>query len=98
MEPLVIKYASSSHGQVCQQNGSGNLHTSVCDSRPSLTLCQSHNSPGESFSPELRPGPSLLSTDKGVILCLRPAPSRVPLQNPISHTMINSEGKEEGKD
>lgn len=75
--------------------GSGNLHTSVCDSRQSLTLCQHHNSPGKSFSRELGPSRSLLTADKGVIPCLGPGlhPLHIPFQKPISHMMINSEEK-----
>lgn len=75
--------------------GSGNLHTSVCDSRQSLTLCQDHNSPGKSFSRELGPSRSLLTADKGVIPCLGPVlhPLHIPFQKPISHMMINSEEK-----
>lgn len=75
--------------------GSVNPHTSVCDSRQSLTWCQNHNSPGKSFSRELGPSHSLLAADKGVSPCPGPVlhPLHILFQKPISHTMINSEGK-----
>lgn len=88
---------AQSSGQPAE--GSSNLHTSVCDSRQSLTLCQNHNSPGESFSQELGPSHSLFTADKGVILCLGPVlhPLHIPFQKPISCTTIKSEGKKKIK-